>query len=294
MKRLIAIYFALLFMNNIVIIAQENTHTFTYKVGEYELILLSEGQAQGNSGILIGATPEMLRKTMPDGGFPNAINAFLVRIPDKNILIDTGVGRNLLTNLQSFGLSPEDIHTIVITHMHGDHTGGLIKDGENVFKNAKILLGETEHNYWTSREEMNKLPENRRGGFVSAQNILKAYAGNIDLIKLEKLTPKESDGIFFIEAYGHTPGHMACLIKSGKEQILIWADVTHAMAIQMPYPQISVTYDVNPVQAAETRKEILEYVTKNNIPVAGMHIPYPGIGEVKASDKGGYVFVGAQ
>lgn len=272
----------------------QNENIFTYKVGEYEVILLSEGQNQGKSSVLVGATPEMIAEAMPDGTYPTAVNTFLVKMPDKNVLIDTGVGSNQLNNLKAIGLTPADINTVIITHMHGDHTGGLIKDGKNVFAGSKLILGEKEHNYWSSDAEMNKVAENRRGSFRSAQNVLKQYAEELEIVKLEKLGEKRGDGIFFIEAYGHTPGHMACLVQSGKDKLLVWADLTHVMAIQMSHPEIAVTYDVIPEMAIKSRKEILEYVSKNNIPVAGMHIPYPGIGQVAKIATGGYRFLPAK
>jgi hypothetical protein len=62
------------------------------------------------------------------------------------------------------------------------------------------------------------------------------------------------------------------------------------MAVQMPHPEIAVTYDVNPNDAVTARKEILEYVTKNKIPVAGMHIAFPAMGNIVESADEGYEF----
>jgi Zn-dependent hydrolases, including glyoxylases len=285
MKKVIILVFTILFMGNLLVTAQQK-NTFTYKVGDYELILLSEGQNEGSPKILIGATPEMIKKAMPNGNYPSAVNAFLIKMPDKNILVDTGHGRNLFANLKSVGVAPEDIHTLIITHMHGDHIGGMLKDGKILFPNAKVQIGEVERNYWVSEKEMNKLPENRRGSFQSAQNVLKAYADKLEIVRLTDIEAKKGDGVFFIKAYGHTPGHTACLIQSGESKLLIWADLTHVMAIQMQHPEIAVTYDVNPEQAIKSRKQILEFVAKYGIPVAGMHIPYPGIGKIESSGQG--------
>ncbi|KAA6347685.1 MBL fold metallo-hydrolase [termite gut metagenome] len=275
-------------------VSAQKTNTLTYRVGNYEIILLSEGQQKGNPSVLIGATPEILQETIPDGSYPTATNAFLIKTPDKNYLIDTGFGRNLWENLKSAGISAGQIHTVIITHMHGDHIGGLLVDGEKAFPKSQLILSEAEHAYWTSDEEMNKLPENRRGNFLSAQGVVKAYSDQLQLIKPEKLEEKSSDGIYLIEAYGHTPGHVACLLKSGNEQLLVWADLIHVPAVQLLYPQISVVYDVNPEQAAETRKEFLEYAAKHKIPVAGMHLPYPSMGEVQAVSDSGYAFTPVQ
>jgi glyoxylase-like metal-dependent hydrolase (beta-lactamase superfamily II) len=94
-----------------------------------------------------------------------------------------------------------------------------------------------------------------------------------------------------LATYGHTPGHTSFLIESKESKLLIWGDLTHAMAIQMPYPQVAVTYDVNPEGAVQSRKAVLTYVSENHIPVAGMHIAYPAIGEIKSISDGGYQFL---
>jgi glyoxylase-like metal-dependent hydrolase (beta-lactamase superfamily II) len=97
-----------------------------------------------------------------------------------------------------------------------------------------------------------------------------------------------------IAAYGHTPGHTAFMVGSSGQQMLIWGDLTHATPVQMPYPQLAVTYDVDPNQAVASRMKILEYIAKNNIPIAGMHIAFPGMGHVKANSEGGYAFTPLQ
>jgi hypothetical protein len=80
------------------------------------------------------------------------------------------------------------------------------------------------------------------------------------------------------------------LLDSGGEKLLIWGDLMHVQDIQFPVPDVSVTYDTDPAAAAAVRKSILEYVVKNQIPIAGMHLVYPALGIVEA-DGSGYHFV---
>lgn len=105
--------------------------------------------------------------------------------------------------------------------------------------------------------------------------------------------PADAEGIFPIKVYGHTPGHTAFMVVSDGERLLIWGDITHAMAVQMPHPEISVTYDVDPDAARALRLKILEYVAAHKIPVAGMHIAWPGIGTVEKAAQG-YEFTPAK
>jgi glyoxylase-like metal-dependent hydrolase (beta-lactamase superfamily II) len=262
---------------------------FTTKIGAVEISLLNERQQTGSKSILIGATPEILKQTAPDGTFPNAINAFLVRFPKRdiggttypaqNILVDTGFGTRLFDNLKSFGLLPADIDIVLITHMHGDHIGGLLRDGKPAFPKAKIYISQPEHAYWTAPTQPQDSLQNRA---------VTAYKEHLCLFQPTALgtaptrLPDFPVGteIEALAAYGHTPGHTLFLVKSQDERLLIWADLTHAMAVQMPFPQVAVTYDVEPDQAIASRKKVLSYVAENKIPVAGMHIAFPGIGTV--------------
>ncbi|MDR0660950.1 MAG: MBL fold metallo-hydrolase [Prevotellaceae bacterium] len=274
---------------------------YTYKVGEYEVILLPEGQQTSKPSVLIGATPEMLTETMSDGTYISAVNAFLVKTPQANILVDTGYGHKLLENLASVGVSPEDIDQVLLTHMHRDHIGGLLLDGKAAFPNATLSISTPEAAYWTSKEIMNSMPENRRGGFQAAQKAVNIYEREAGFMDFEPLDIEDSlldyvkmsdgyampkvDGVTGYKAFGHTPGHTMYMVESKGEKLLIWADLTHVMPIQMPYPEISVTYDVDPKMAAESRKKVLEFVTINKIPIAGMHIAYPAIGNVEGYGK---------
>ena len=262
--------------------AQENPNIFTYKLGAAEVCLLSEGQATGNSSIFVGATPEMIQKSLPDGSYPRSCNAFLVRIAGKNILVDTGMGRPLLDNLKSVGVTPEQINAVLITHAHGDHTGGMLKDNVAVFPNAELYISQLEHDYCMNGDARN----------AGARKVIEAYQSKLRLFQPVEIDAQPQSlftGIQAVAAYGHTPGHTLYMVESGSEKMLIWGDLTHAMAIQMPYPQVAMTYDTNSDMAIAARKKVLEYVAKNNIPVAGMHTAFPGMGKITKAPDGGYL-----
>jgi glyoxylase-like metal-dependent hydrolase (beta-lactamase superfamily II) len=282
MKTVIAIIAMVLVMSQS--IAQKSENVITFRAGDFTVSLLSEGGGQGSGNMLKGATPEQLKKYLPDGTFLLETQVFLVRTPDKNILIDTGHGRNLFKNLQALGLDETQIQVILLTHLHGDHIGGLLRDGKIAFPNAEIYLSNVEYKYW------NELGE--RG--AAAQKALEAYKGKVHLfdpVEIGAASPDLLPGIQAIAAYGHTPGHTAFLIRSSEAKWLIWGDVTHAMPIQMPCPDVALSFDVDSENAIQTRKQVLEYAARNNITVGGMHIPFPAAGNVqKATDGAGYRF----
>lgn len=271
---------------------EKQKDVITFDVGSFAVTLLSEGQQQAGTDILIGATEEMLKQTVPSGKFPNAVNAFLVETGEKTILFDTGFGRKLFDNLSLYGKTVQDVDAVVITHMHGDHISGLLRNGEKSFPTADLYIPKPEYDYWMSDEEMNKLSENRRGSFTNARHVIHAYKD-----KLHTFIPGEAagtnelfPGIRSVAAYGHTPGHTGYMLESDGVKLCIWGDLTHAIAIQMPYPEVAVTYDVDPVKAVESRRQLFNYLSENKICVAGMHISFPGIGYIRKNKSAGYDF----
>jgi glyoxylase-like metal-dependent hydrolase (beta-lactamase superfamily II) len=128
------------------------------------------------------------------------------------------------------------------------------------------------------------------------REMLDKYGDRVNLIAPGTLAggAEVMPGVLAIAAYGHTPGHTVFMFESEGKRLLFWGDITHAMAIQMPRPGVSVRYDSDPAEAAEVRKSLLEYVSSNGIPIAGAHIAYPGIGDIITDNEnpGGYRFVG--
>jgi glyoxylase-like metal-dependent hydrolase (beta-lactamase superfamily II) len=252
---------------------------FRSKVGLLDVYALSERQSEGSLSILIGASSQDVKKYIPSGGYPTAVNAFVVRTPDNAILIDTGLGQKLEENLKSIGLSPDDIGAILITHSHGDHIGGLVKNGSPVFTNAKVYISAAEF-AWS----------------LQARQSLSGYSGRVsrfDPGNLADLGSEIMESVRAIAAYGHTPGHTLFMIESAGERLLVWGDLTHAMAIQMPRPDVSVTYDSDPARAAAVRKEVLKFAMDEKLPVAGMHVAYPAVGRIERDSEvnGGYKFI---
>ncbi len=247
----------------------------TIGIGEFEIHILSEGDRPGKIEVLLNPNPENLAKYLPEGKYTSAVNAFLIITPDKKILIDTGLGKQLPNQLEKLAITPEEIDIILLTHLHGDHIGGLIKNGEKRFPNAQIYLSQKEWDYWKDKN-----PALVLAPYASQMNLFDPSNLNAELIPL-------LEGITGIATYGHTPGHTSFLIENQHEQLLIWGDITHAMAIQIPFPDQAVTYDLDPIQAIASRKAVFKFVSDNTIPIAGAHIAYPGFGFIYIDESTG-------
>ena len=258
----------------------ESDGIFSCTVGQFEIYMLVEGQREGSAGILVGADEALLRQYIPESGFMHTANAFLIKAPDRNILVDTGTGAGgvILEKIIKMGVEPDQIDTVLITHLHGDHFGGLQKDGEAAFPKAKIYLSAGEHTFFTEAQVNQQ-----------AAAVLALYSGSVETFEPAALGSPLSEiapGISPIANYGHTPGHTVFLVENGRDKLIIAGDFLHVALVQFPLPDISASYDMDPKAAAVSRRQILNYAARNKIPIGGMHIVYPGVGTVEADGNG--------
>ena len=190
-------------------------------------------------------------------GVPSSVCAFLVKTQGKNILFDAANGApdsRLMHVIDSCGVSPDAIDYIFMTHLHGDHTGGLIKDGTAAFPNAEIYINKVEYDAWMPQE--------------SLLAITKAYEGRLKTFAIADPLPC---GVEAIEAYGHTAGHTAYRVGNN----LIVGDIMHGVALQLEYPQYCARFDADHQQSIRTRKDIIQMGKDNGLKLYGMHFPAP-------------------
>jgi len=254
---------------------------YSFKVGQLDVYMLVESERDGNAGILVGADEAMIKRLIPASGFKHTANAFLIRAAGQNILVDTGTGAAdiIIGKIKKLGVQPDQIETVLITHLHGDHFGSLQRDGKAVFPKAKIYLSAKEHQHFT------KTAPNQ--GAIAALAPYGSQVITFEPADLGSTRPKELlPGITPIAAYGHTPGHTIFLIENSGAKLLIIADLLHVALVQFPNPDISATYDMDQKAAASVRRQVLDYAAKNKIQIGGMHIVYPGTGNVSAEGTG--------
>ncbi len=212
------------------------------------------------------------------------VNAFLVEAGGKRILVDTGCGsklgptvNKLRQNLAASQIQTASIDMVLCTHIHPDHTNGLIDEsGAPVFEKAEIVVHEAELEFWLSNEQMQKAPAALQPQFVWAMEAFGPYQDRIRTFRQGTV----AGGIEAVPLYGHTPGHSGFLIHSGKEQLLIWADCVHSISIQAAHPEVTFAADVDPDAARETRRRLFDQVATDQLLVTGMHLEFPGFGHL--------------
>ncbi|GHU04129.1 hypothetical protein FACS1894147_08920 [Spirochaetia bacterium] len=252
---------------------------FSCKIGSFDVYMLVESRRQGgNSAILLNASPEQIARYIPGGSYESETNTFVIRQGTRVVVVDTGFGGAIFDSMKKLGIDPAQVEAVLLTHLHGDHIGGLQKGGKPLFPNAKVYLAKQEKDYWTLT--------NVNAGAVAA---LAAYGSKVETFLPAELGATLTEilpGISPIAAFGHTPGHTLYLVGSGGSRLLIWGDLMHVQNIQFPLPDVSVSYDTDPKAAAATRRKVLEYAAANKIAIGGMHLVYPAIGTVRTEGSG--------
>lgn len=261
-----------------------------FKIGDVEVWAIADSISERDLSVFPAVTPEMAKEYVPHGKTPSAIMVFLIKMGDQLILVDTGLGgpaSYMLSGLTQTGFTPDDVTAVLVTHYHGDHIGGLLNGDDKVFPNAKIYSSQKEQVYWLDYDTMLANPS-RRGNFELARKVFDVYAEDNKVFDFNKTV---LPGIKALDAGGHTPGQTVFLLESGDARLLLWADLTHAAALQFPRPDINARYDMNPEMAAAARLRYMEMAVADNLIIAGAHLPFPGVGRVVKTADGVFSYV---
>lgn len=263
-----------------------------FMVGKATVTALQDMAGEMDLGIFSGAPEEKMKALVPGGKAPAGVMVFLVETGGKKILIDAGYGADtperksgLPELLSGLGLKPESIDLVLLTHMHGDHVGGLLKNGKPAFPNAEILVAKQELDFWVNPASREKFPDGART-MDTAMATRDAYGARMRTFAYgDAVAP----GMTGVATVGHTPGHTMFILESDGARMFFWGDLTHAAAIQFALPEACARYDMDMPQSVKTRIEVMTRAAEENTPVAGAHLPFPAVGMVEKKD-GAFVF----
>ena len=273
------------------------------RVGAVDVIALSDGTLPIPADQLLtqagpGEVAMRLARSYQDTTVDASINAFLVKMGDRLILVDAGTGElygpglnKLGASLAAAGYQSAQVTDILVTHIHTDHTGGLMDGARMVFPNATLHIAQKEVDYWLSAAERARAPEASRKYFDEAVAKVKPY---VDAGKVATFNGRTQllPGIEAIPAPGHTPGHTFYALESAGQKLLFWGDLLHVADVQLPDPAVTIAFDVDPATAAATRKRALAAAVAGRYLVAADHVAFPGIGHVQ-TDGAGYRWIPA-
>jgi len=266
---------------------------YRMKIGNIDVIALTDGTIGVDflpllTNIKPGEVESLLaREYVKPTAVEASINAYLIQIDNKLILVDTGAGEllgpkldKLPNSLRSVGLRPEQITDILLTHIHPDHSGGLTVGGRRVFPNATVHVNKLELDYWTNKSLGEKAPEPTKTFFQQVDQTVTPYikSGQVKTFDGEvQLFP----GLRTVAGYGHTPGQTYYVLQSNGQTLVFWGDTIHVQDVQFADPSVTIKFDVDPKAAAAKRKLALADAAKNGYLVALDHAYFPGVGHVQ-------------
>lgn len=232
----------------------------------------------------------MEKNFLPPNRFVNTFAPVLVKRAQEVMLIDTGFGEggrengfgHLRQRMQLAGMKPEDVTLVILTHMHGDHIGGLFELGQPAFPNATYVFGRKELDYWTAPERAGD--GERIAG--NAKGVMKNVAPLRDRAALVADGDQVAPGLTAIEAPGHTPGHLIFRLDAGAKSLIFTADTANHFVASLQKPDWQVGFDIDKEQAARTRRKVFDMIAAERLPFIGYHMPFPAVGFVEKYEDG--------
>ncbi|MGL5239707.1 MAG: MBL fold metallo-hydrolase [Kluyvera ascorbata] len=263
------------------------------QIGDFEVIALSDGNMSASLDLLSGITTTDAGEIQRSAGVTDPGNlhiyGYLIRGRGRTILVDSGtggannVGGQLAGHLQDFGVVPQAVDTLLLTHAHPDHIGGLLNEaGDAVYPNAQLYLHPNEVAFWQDDERLAQANERAQRNFIRARRTLAVYGERVHLLDDKPIV----EGIRPVALPGHTPGHTGYRIDSPQESLIIWGDIVHFPYIQTAQPDVSIAFDIDPEQAKASRKRILAQAVQEKLLVAGMHFGGSGFARVIPEGQG--------
>jgi glyoxylase-like metal-dependent hydrolase (beta-lactamase superfamily II) len=266
-------------------------------LGDFEVTALSDGILSMKVGdLLTHITPKEindgLARSFLKDPVDTSVNGFLINTGSKLVLIDSGAGTlfgptlgKLVANLKASGYQPEQVDEIYITHMHGDHIGGLSADGKTVFQNAVVRASQLEADYWLSQAHMDAAAKDAKESYQTAMTALNPY------VSAKRFKPFRGDlelvpGIRAMAAPGHTAGHTVYVVESNGQTLELWGDLMHVAALQFPDPNVIIRFDTDSASALAQRRRVFAEAAAHVYWVGGAHLSFPGIGHLRAVGSG--------
>ena len=225
----------------------------------------------------------------PEGGVSFNLACFLIWSEGQLIAVDTGMGPKvspdtpwgeLLNDFAAHGVRPEEVDMVVMTHAHRDHIGWNLssQDGKQVptFPNAKYYVSAKD---WEACHD----PSLIEARFPNAPDCVWPLEdlGVVELVDGEHQLTSE---ISTLPTPGHTPGHMSLMISSQGQQGLVLGDVLHN-TVQIENTEWVSRADIDPEQTRITRRNLMERLEQDGIPVAAVHLASPGFGRIVRLDN---------
>jgi len=269
---------------------QQISGVYHRKIGDIVVTAISDGYLDGSLDVMRNVDLDRAHRILREHFRParrTSVNAFLIHSKGRIAIVDTGSGNYLLPtagfvqhNLAAASIDPRSIDTVLLTHMHPDHSAGLtdMSNGQRLFPNAELVMHENEPMHWFDDGAMAKADERaRKLYFQAGREQVAPYKDRTRLFAGGEVFP----GVTAVPSVGHTPGHTAYLVASGADQLMIWGDTVHVPEVQTAMPEAGMAFDTDLAAAAAARKRMFDRVSADGVLIAGMHLHFPSFSRLK-------------
>ena len=258
-------------------------HEASRAVGEIEVTLVCEGFApidlvEELPGTEVDWATE--RSSYPwafhgEDAWAWHVHAFALRTPEGVVMVDTRIGAfppyrpwaervDRERALADAGLDRSDVVAVAHTHLHADHAGGAVIDGEVRFPNAIHHVHPADWTFFAERDDGEDYAARHAMEAIERRGRLELRADDHEVVP----------GVHLISAPGHTPGHRAVLVTSGDETLLFTGDLLHTPP-QVRLPSAPSNHDEDPEAACRSRERALEDAGSHGWLVAVTHFARP-------------------
>ncbi|MBN8994918.1 MAG: MBL fold metallo-hydrolase [Rhizobiales bacterium] len=264
------------------------------RIGDAMVTVINDGFLDIPFEILRGTgmadMKDLMKATFRDEPPRLTVNAFVIETGRNTVLVDAGGGTTtvysmglLLENLESAGFAPADFDTVLLTHIHPDHSSGLVGSaGEALFSRAEIVVNEDDLNFWSDTGLRDGRSAAATPYLDSADMVIGTYREQFRPSREGEVLP----GIRLLALPGHTPGHSGYQLDSAGETLVMWGDTVHVPEIQVPRPQVTSEYDVDEGLAHANRRKIFDYAAKERHLVTGGHLHLPAFAHIVPDGAG--------
>lgn len=250
------------------------------KVGEFDVTTLLAGTraVEGPHNIFgLNVDDAAFSAASDAANIPTDVSQFfftptIVNTGSELVLFDTGLSAAGTTAaLEAAGYTADQVDVVVLTHMHGDHIGGMTKeDGSPTYPNARYVTGRVEFDAWAAQDNDNFKAKVQP--FAEQMTFLED-GGSV------------ASGLTAMAAFGHTPGHMNYMVENGGTQLYLGADFANHYVWSLGHPDWEVKFDMDKPAAAATRRRVLDMLSADKVAFVGYHMPWPGVGYVEKKDS---------
>ncbi|MDH1406720.1 MBL fold metallo-hydrolase [Acinetobacter johnsonii] len=279
---------------------------YQHQVGDVQITALLDGTNFMSPSLFKDISQQQVQQILKkyyadqDKGVQTSVNAFLVNTGKSLVLVDSGAAScfgshlgSVLTNLKASGYQPEQVDTILLTHLHPDHVCGISNNGVANFPNATVYVSDDEAKYWLDPKQAAKLPKDKQASYLGTVEKIKQAIAPYQAKQRFKMYQlgDQVQGFKVINTAGHTPGHFSYELKTKDETVVFIGDIVHSHTVQFDKPETAIDYDIDPKKAVQTRlKQFSEYA-KGGQTIAAPHLPFPAIGHIYSADGKSYQWI---